>query len=1050
MSTPLTIELFNESTTLDLQVNELTIKSAINELFEVSLSCGVPVGDDLLAKLDNYADFTLSINGDFGNPKFELELQSYDINYQPNTDIQILELKLTDRYAKFRKLDHKGAFYYHNLNDIWLKFYDGFKDRLNRKISDNILFDSNNTNKYPTHPIYVQYNETHWNFLTRTLLEHGVNYNFVAGQDGFNFIMYNTNEDITKFIQSDKSNSIDELYSYNLKLDANIKNKDDTVLAYNIIPAKSGYVANRDIKDFCNYHNKEKQRPILRPKKFIKNINFIHHNPYTPESFLISKATLDSKFPITQDFKSRFNTLTQSQLDECLNTQKNVLNSLDAEQLICNISKVLLLAGAKLDISGNNKLESREHIVTSSLVKLSASTSTDKVIGTTPKKNYNVITTLISQDIHIDYHQEAPEQPQISSLVGVFPYLAESSTNHDVVDPDDIGNVRVKLPLDYEVCPNNEKDIRYYVPRVSDYGDTNSSHSVQLYRESELLLMFIDGNPNKPIIYGALSHGQTSDQSMKDHHNRHVKEWGQGSGFGYSSDAKGTNDIFIKSQHNDGIAWVAQSNHGSKNELSLDQLFASTSNRSDTVTGEYQHFYGYDDNTNFAANQHKSIKPKTIVEDIQTVKQETLKAVTPTQTSTFTTYKLTKEELAEKQEKPVSIEYKDFLDREPEGMYLKHDRGTENSLAFNNNIANIIDESILGNHSQVCLVPSDIDILEDELKAKRENLSNLLNSLYEQSKIEAESHQSAYDDSSWYEKPFLLLAIGTVGISEGFYKSVAGMLEGAKDLALHPVDTAKDISKSAEEVVNIMSWIMRDEKTWGIILANGIRQLQLFDKYPIYGLEMGSRIIGGAATLVVAAMLTEGAAVALAATRVSGLLTEVSNLMVGIAKNISEISRKTIPVAKNFDKGVKVVVESKKPPIAKNVAETRLATASELAKSWQGKPPYDGIDRWKNISLKKGTKVISGHPGQSEYYTTMRSFDRVTGDTTKLWEGLQVKPHPKFGYRKQMAIYEVVEDTPSAFGTTKANPQFGKGGLPQIFVPQYSTNLKLIKVIDLK
>ncbi|MEY8765657.1 MULTISPECIES: contractile injection system protein, VgrG/Pvc8 family [Francisella] len=624
MSTPLTIELFNESTTLDLQVNELTIKSAINELFEVSLSCGVPVSDDLLAKLDNYADFILSINGDFGNPKFELELQSYDINYQPNTDIQILELKLTDRYAKFRKLDYKGAFYYHNLNDIWLKFYDGFKDRLNRKISDNILFDSNNTDKYPTHPIYVQYNETHWNFLTRTLLEHGVNYNFVASQDGFNFVMYNTNEDITKFIQSDKSNSIDELYSYNLKLDANIKNKDDTVLAYNIIPAKSGYVANKDIKDFCNYHNKEKQRLTLRPKKFIKNINFIHHNPYTPESFLISKATLDSKFPITQDFKSRFNTLTQSQLDECLDTQKNVLSSLDAEQLICNISKVFLLAGAKLDISGNNKLESREHIVTSSLVKLSASTSTDKVIGATPKKNYNVITTLISQDIHIDYHQEAPEQPQISSLVGVFPYLAESSTNHDVVDPDDIGNVRVKLPLDYEVCPNNEKDIRYYVPRISDYGDTNSSHSVQLYRESELLLMFIDGNPNKPIIYGALSHGQTSDQSMKDHHNRHVKEWGQGSGFGYSSDAKGTNDIFIKSQHNDGIAWVAQSNHGSKNELSLDQLFASTSNRSDSAIGEYQHFYGYDDNTNFAANHHKSIKPKTAVEDMLKTKQETL------------------------------------------------------------------------------------------------------------------------------------------------------------------------------------------------------------------------------------------------------------------------------------------------------------------------------------------------------------------------------------------------------------------------------------------
>ncbi|MBK2283502.1 hypothetical protein IBE48_07650, partial [Francisella philomiragia] len=659
MSTPLTIELFNESTTLDLQVNELTIKSAINELFEVNLSCGVPVGDDLLAKLDNYADFTLSINGDFGNPKFELELQSYDINYQPNTDIQILELKLTDRYAKFRKLDHKGAFYYHNLNDIWLKFYDGFKDRLNRKISDNILFDSNNTNKYPTHPIYVQYNETHWNFLTRALLEHGVNYNFVAGQDGFSFVMYNTNEEISKFIQREESNLFKDLYYYNVIIDRKTWGNNDIVLGFNIVNAKNGCILHDKIYEYHNYYlNNKNPRPKLGDGVFVRNINFIHHNPYTPESFLISKATLDSKFPITQDYKSRFNTLTQAQLDEHLNTKLDCINSYNAEQLSCLITDVFLLAGARLDISGECPLEKREHIVTSSLVKLSASSSTDKVIGVTPKKNYNVSTTLIAQDADVDYHQEAPEQPQISSLVGVFPYLAESSTNHDVVDPDDIGNVRVKLPLDYEVCPNNEKDIRYYVPRVSDYGDTNSSHSVQLYRESELLLMFIDGNPNKPIIYGALSHGQTSDQSMKDHHNRHVKEWGQGSGFGYSSDAKGTNDIFIKSQHNDGIAWVAQSNHGSKNELSLDQLFASTSNRSDTATGEYQHFYGYDDNTNFAANQHKSVKPKTAVEDIQTIKQETIKAVAPTQASTFATYKLTKEELAKKQQQVAEEEEK--------------------------------------------------------------------------------------------------------------------------------------------------------------------------------------------------------------------------------------------------------------------------------------------------------------------------------------------------------------------------------------------------------
>lgn len=122
---------------------------------------------------------------------------------------------------------------------------------------------------------------------------------------------------------------------------------------------------------------------------------------------------------------------------------------------------------------------------------------------------------------------------------------------------------------------------------------------------------------------------------------------------------------------------------------------------------------------------------------------------------------------------------------------------------------------------------------------------------------------------------------------------------------------------------------------------------------------------------------------------------------------------------------------------------------SELARAWQGNDVYTGIDKWRDIALKKGQKVVGGLPGQSEYYTTFNGFNRSKEITDDLWNGLQVKPHPKFGYRKQVGIYEVVDDTPAAFGTTKANPQFGNGGLPQVFVPEYK-NLKLIETIDLK
>ena len=614
---------------LDLQVNDLTIKSAINQPFEVGVTCATN-GDveELEEKLDAYEDFTLSINGDYGNPKFELELQSFSIEILPGSAIQTVELVFTDRYAKFRKLERKGAFYYHNLNDIWLIFYGGFKERLNRKISEHSYFDANNSDKYPTHPIYVQYDETHWGFITRALLEHGINYNFFVSKDGFDLVMYNKNDDISNFIQSDDSNVFDELYSYNINLDRSVKGNSDIVLNYTPSPAGGGHTTNKEIEKIHDlYVNKaDRHTSVGEGAKFIKSVNYIHHNPRTPEQYLISSATLESRarHSANQDHKSKFNTLTQSQLDEHLNTYVDVLNSEKAEQLTAHISGVFLLAGAKLNITGDERVKSNENVVTASLVKLTASKSTDEVIGVNPKKDYTVISTILSQDIGVNYHEEAPAHNKIVGLTGVFPYISETSANHDGVDPDDIGSVRIKLPLDYEVCPNQEQDMRYYTPRMSDYGDKTSSHGVQLYRESELHVMFIDGNPNKPIIHGALAHGGTSDLNMSEHHNRHVVDHGQGSSMGYSSDMDSTNSMYLKSEHKGEVSWLNQGNHGK-----LDQLMATTANRSEVSTGEYQSFHGFDEDTNFSANHHRALKPKVKVEDTPKIKAEQLEEVAP-------------------------------------------------------------------------------------------------------------------------------------------------------------------------------------------------------------------------------------------------------------------------------------------------------------------------------------------------------------------------------------------------------------------------------------
>jgi hypothetical protein len=46
-------------------------------------------------------------------------------------------------------------------------------------------------------------------------------------------------------------------------------------------------------------------------------------------------------------------------------------------------------------------------------------------------------------------------------------------------------------------------------------------------------------------------------------------------------------------------------------------------------------------------------------------------------------------------------------------------------------------------------------------------------------------------------------------------------------------------------------------------------------------------------------------------------------------------------------------------------------------------------------------------------------------------------------------MYQITSNTNAAFGTTYANTQFGLGGLPQIYIPNYNS-LQLITIIPLK
>jgi len=132
--------------------------------------------------------------------------------------------------------------------------------------------------------------------------------------------------------------------------------------------------------------------------------------------------------------------------------------------------------------------------------------------------------------------------------------------------------------------------------------------------------------------------------------------------------------------------------------------------------------------------------------------------------------------------------------------------------------------------------------------------------------------------------------------------------------------------------------------------------------------------------------------------------------------------------------------------VIRGVAAQGVARSpSVVARSFQGKGKYPNIDRFKDITLKKGTIIYSGFPGQGAFYTTSSALRRSGRSASRLWERLQIAPHDTYPPRSRIAAYEVLEDTQAAFGLALANRGIGPGGFPQVVVPSYAASLRYLQ-----
>ncbi|WP_407274795.1 hemagglutinin repeat-containing protein [Dickeya ananatis] len=188
------------------------------------------------------------------------------------------------------------------------------------------------------------------------------------------------------------------------------------------------------------------------------------------------------------------------------------------------------------------------------------------------------------------------------------------------------------------------------------------------------------------------------------------------------------------------------------------------------------------------------------------------------------------------------------------------------------------------------------------------------------------------------------------------------------------------------------------------------------------------------------------------------LVTDIAGLLAGgtgVVKVTAGVTEKIVAKVAGKAVGAEATntAMSMADRIKANIAESQQARESSnfgihIAKSDQIQWGY-AADEWGTVTLPAGSRVYGGIPGQSSYYTSWDTLLDAGFSRESIFKSLQVLPHPEFGYRPQMGIYEVVNDITIPSGQVMANPLLGPGGGTQYFIKDYGNQLKLIDKIDL-
>jgi len=522
--------------------------------------------------------------------QYDITLASENNNIDLKTMIQTpvcLQIKYNEQYRQingtlshFYQLDKKKDHARYRailVPRLWFcnRFYESqlFLDMKIPDIIQEILkqsgltasrdFEIYTTQKYSTWEYICQYNETDFNFISRWMEREGLYYYFQQTEECEKLI-------ITDNLQKHEPLQDEDTFRYSTRGQAGEK---DTVYQFSCIQRP---LPNKVILRDYNYRKPSvelKIETIVDPKGH--GIVYIYGDHFKKPEQGKELAKIRSEELLASE--KLFNGKSTS-INFCpgyyFNLEKHFRDDYNQKYLLTEV-----------------KHEGKQ------ISHLSDDTNSDKHI-----EEYSNRFVAIPSDVQYRPERKSPK----SKFYGVIHARVDASSDGKYAEVDEEGRYKVKLPIDLSGRENGKAS--RWVRMAQPYSGVDYGMHFPLHKNTEVLLTFIDGDPDRPIISGALSNPDTPGPVTADNLTQSVIRTGSGNELHFD-DAEGKENIYQYAKKD----LTINVNNNKNQVIENDEVLTVNNNRNKTVkNSESINIYG-NRNENIAGTQTETIKKDTSI-----------------------------------------------------------------------------------------------------------------------------------------------------------------------------------------------------------------------------------------------------------------------------------------------------------------------------------------------------------------------------------------------------------------------------------------------------